>query len=789
MRKIYHILPIAIIGLSIASCQTSELDSNESTTFNDTMIFSACMNSDTPTKTERQEDGSVWWESNEKIKIFYDADVSGIFTSKNTTASKTANFEGQFNEHVTERDISNNGIYALYPAAEDASFNDGVITFSLPFQQEAKEGSFGKDMFPAIAKTKSTSLSFYNICGGVRFSVHNEGIISILFESNNGESIAGKIAATFDENELPEYSIIDGKSEIMVTAPGGGTFEVGKSYYIVSLPTTLENGFTITYNKEEESASININKKITIHRSKFGLVIDKDGNSFNVINFEDPTFKACVVDQYDDSFDGEIDYIEAENITSINCSNMEIRSLGGIEYFTNLKSLNCSNNSIKEINLGQLSKLTTLYCYNNPIESLILDGCTSLTLMSIINATSNSISDKKVTINGYESSTKFKFSAKGAGFTDFSFINSDTIETFEIDGDYPNSLNIYNIPGISELEVSHINTKVLDFHNLNLSSIDLTKNTDLTELYLYNNKLTSINLSKNTQLTKLNLSDNELQSINLRQNTLLTDLLLNNNSSISTLNIDNNLYLKTLEAEGLSISTIDMSQQNDLTDVKLLNNPNLNSMIIWDSATKRNDYLLFDMANVAVTDANGNSYGYPYQVGQYIPWFNGGVVFEVDTDQKHGKIVAQKEMSDYFYFNYENYSSEAQTRILSIFYANSTTDGELNHKAVYEYYGNYERFCAYEKCASYSRDNKYYLPAIEEMETLWTVAGKCNKELWGKSHRDYISIDFAGYLSSSITSGGYLLYIVSTGGDNPIMSRTSTYNHHFFEQFRAIRKF
>ena len=28
-------------------------------------------------------------------------------------------------------------------------------------------------------------------------------------------------------------------------------------------------------------------------------------------------------------------------------------------------------------------------------------------------------------------------------------------------------------------------------------------------------------------------------------------------------------------------------------------------MIIWTAATKKNDYLLFDMANVMVTDANG----------------------------------------------------------------------------------------------------------------------------------------------------------------------------------------
>ena len=765
-----NIVNFNILSLLLACCFVSVSCENDNTKTiakaiidkdaDGNYIFNALLDEENTTRTIRQDDGSVYWEQNESIKIFYDSQTYGTFTSTNESVSATASFSGQFNNLISDSEIISNGIVALYPS-QDAEYNNGNIIFTVSPQQEAEVGTFKKGLFPAIAKAKSSSLSFYNVCGGIKLSVYYEGIKSITLKGNNSEYLAGRISTSLSASGIPEYTVIDGISEITLVAPQDGYFEVGKMYYIIALPGTLLNGFTITYHTDSDDAIVKINNTVTIHRSKFGLVLDKDVHGF-VIDFDDPSFKASIVDEYDDNFDGEIDYLEAENVTNINCSNRNIYSLGGIEHFTNLKSLNCSRNFLQEINLSSLSKLTTLHCFDNPIESLILDGCISLTAMTIIDATINSISQKAVNINGYNNSDKFNFSAIGAGFTDFSFINSSTIETLVIAGDYSKSLKIYDVPNVAELNVSKMNVEVMDLHNLNLSSLDLTQNTNLKELYLQNNKLTSINLTKNTQLTKLNLSDNKLQSVNLRQNTLLTDLLLNNNISITNLNIDNNLLLTTLEAEGLSISAIDLSQHSSLKEVKLRNNPQLRSMVIWDAATKKNDYLFFDMANVMVTDANGTSYGYPYTVGQYIPWFNGGVIYSVE-DNGGGKIVNLRNLGFYYYYGPNNNKFEQRYEfyvqviaddpwIPGIFNNNSETDGEQNMKDVYDYYGHYDKFAGFYPCAELSKDGKWYLPAIKELEELYINAsmGKVPTTLYNKKG-DYLD---STYHSSTFVGVG-----------------------------------
>ena len=355
-----HIVKFSILSLLLAcchiivSCNTDNidlaLDSILERDSNGNYLFNASSSAENATRTIRQSDGSIYWDKNESIKIFYDSQTYGVFTSTNQSVSATASFSGLFNNLVSDNDIAKNGIIALYPS-QDAEYDDGNIIFTVPSSQEAEVGTFKKGLFPSIAKSKSSSLSFYNICGVIKLSVYYEGIKSITLKGNNSEYLAGQISASFSATGVPEYSVIDGVSEITLTAPQGEYFEVGKMYYIVTLPCTLLNGFTIIYHTDNEDAKVKIDDTVTIHRSKFGLVLDKDVHGF-VIHFDDPEFKASVVEQYDDNFDGEIDYIEAENVTNINCSNRDITSLEGVKYFVNLKSLNCSGNLLKEIDLS-----------------------------------------------------------------------------------------------------------------------------------------------------------------------------------------------------------------------------------------------------------------------------------------------------------------------------------------------------------------------------------------------------------------------------------------------------
>ena len=65
-------------------------------------------------------------------------------------------------------------------------------------------------------------------------------------------------------------------------------------------------------------------------------------------------------------------------------------------------------------------------------------------------------------------------------------------------------------------------------------------------------------------------------------------------------------------------------------------------MIIWDACKTRNNYLDFDMSGMIIKDASGNKYGYPFVIGQYIPWFNGGYVYAISNDGANGEMVSRE---------------------------------------------------------------------------------------------------------------------------------------------------
>ena len=102
----------------IVSCAPEIVDTSLESTIerdmNGNYIFNAQLGDLYPTKTFRKEDGSIYWNQNETIKIFYNSEKYGTFTSTNQSASLMASFSGKFNSPVSDSEITKNGIIALY---------------------------------------------------------------------------------------------------------------------------------------------------------------------------------------------------------------------------------------------------------------------------------------------------------------------------------------------------------------------------------------------------------------------------------------------------------------------------------------------------------------------------------------------------------------------------------------------------------------------------------------------------------------------------------------------------
>ena len=87
-----------------------------------------------------------------------------------------------------------------------------------------------------------------------------------------------------------------------------------------------------------------------------------------------------------------------------------------------------------------------------------------------------------------------------------------------------------NDANLTAIDLSH-NTQLteLDCSYNRLTSLDVSNNTQLTTLYCFSNSLTTLDVSKNTQLVGLECSGNQLTALDVSKNTQLKELICSGN--------------------------------------------------------------------------------------------------------------------------------------------------------------------------------------------------------------------------------------------------------------------
>ena len=100
----------------------------------------------------------------------------------------------------------------------------------------------------------------------------------------------------------------------------------------------------------------------------------------------------------------------------------------------------------------------------------------------------------------------------------------------------------------------------------NLTSLDVSKNTALTWLDCGGNNLTSLDVSKNTALTELDCYDNNLTSLDVSKNTALTDLFCRENN-LTSLNVSGCTALTELDCYDNNLTSLNVSGCTALTDL------------------------------------------------------------------------------------------------------------------------------------------------------------------------------------------------------------------------------
>lgn len=256
----------AILAIA-ASCNENELTQIE--VCSPTIYGYTGIDSTTKTSLTVEDDGvgTIWWKSADIINVFFNT-TGAKYISTNSSDAKEAVFSTS--NAISSSEISEKNRWGLYPYDASAVCDGHSITTTISSSQKAIPGTFDVDLFTMLAHSENNNLLFKNVCGGIKFSLSRDDIMSISFEGNNEENLAGKVKLTMDGNGEPCVDIINGEKTITIIPKDGNTFSKNTFYYLVLAPGILEKGFTMTFDAEDEIGILNYTSSLVeIKRSIF----------------------------------------------------------------------------------------------------------------------------------------------------------------------------------------------------------------------------------------------------------------------------------------------------------------------------------------------------------------------------------------------------------------------------------------------------------------------------------------------------------------------------------------
>jgi len=290
---------------------------------------------------------------------------------------------------------------------------------------------------------------------------------------------------------------------------------------------------------------------------------------------EDPKFKQYCLAKFDnDPQDGKISLKEAKIVKVIDIKdNMEIKSLAGIEYFSNITTLNCSGNNLKSFDLSKNTELRKLDCSYNPIEHIDVSVLARLTDLVIFDAGLTKIDVSENTALQWLAVSNNKIAS-------IDLSNNKNLLGFECNNNKFTSLDISK------------NAELMNLYcgGNQLKELDVSKNMNLVHLYCSNNKqLDRINTSQNAKLETFSCTHNKIATLDLDNNKNLTQLQCDS-TQITKLILKENTELRVLSCYGKLTESIDLSNNTLLQILKLRNNDALKYIYVWEGCDTLNRY-------------------------------------------------------------------------------------------------------------------------------------------------------------------------------------------------------
>ena len=294
--------------------------------------------------------------------------------------------------------------------------------------------------------------------------------------------------------------------------------------------------------------------------------------AINEKNFPDENFRDYVAREWDKNQDKYFSPSEIAAAKWITCDNLwdgqPIKSLKGIEYFTEIWKLTCCYNNLTEIDLSHNTKLEYLNCHHNKLKELDVSG---LPLLKTFYCGHNALPSIDVSKN-------------------------EKLEDFDCQDNHLDTLDVSQNKELVKLSCG----------DNNLTELDVSENKKLKELWFYRDNLSNLDLGNQIELEVLSCVGNPLSVLDVSANTKLKKLFVSN-TNLTSLDAKNHTALATFVGKDCSYNiAVEGDGKFDLTT--------LPGHFDASKATATGGGTINE--NILTVDPNSKTFRYDYDIGQ-----------------------------------------------------------------------------------------------------------------------------------------------------------------------------
>ena len=264
-------------------------------------------------------------------------------------------------------------------------------------------------------------------------------------------------------------------------------------------------------------------------------------------NFPDPEFRSYVRENFDKNNDGSLSDTEISNVKNISVISMEIESLKGVRYFTELESLSCIGNDLTSLDVSGCTSLKQIFCRENGISSLNISGCSAL---EYLDCDYNQLAS--LDMSAFPALTTLY-----CAFNELTSLNVNGCSNLVSLYCYDNQLTTLNVSGHSSLK------NLSCGGNTALSTLNISGCSGLTSLYCDRDALQTLTLTGSPAIKYLDVGSNRLTSLNVGACSDLRELSCQYNS-LRVLNVGSCPALEKLFCDSNSLTQLDVSECSGL---------------------------------------------------------------------------------------------------------------------------------------------------------------------------------------------------------------------------------